>query len=79
MNYKFKEVTIVGNNVNTKLKELYKHGILNTIFSLGQSESNLPLVKNRFVVGKTLIYVCENNACKLPTESVDEALKLIEK
>lgn len=79
LNYPFKEVAIVGNNVNTKLKELYKRGILNTIFSLSQSESNLPLVKNRFVVDKTLIYVCENNTCKLPTDSVDEALKLIEK
>jgi uncharacterized protein YyaL (SSP411 family) len=78
LNYKFKEVAIVGNNVNTKLKELYKHGIFNTIFSLSQSESNLPLVKNRYVDGKTLIYVCENNTCKLPTEFIDEALKLIE-
>ncbi|MDX2174324.1 MAG: thioredoxin domain-containing protein [Bacteroidota bacterium] len=79
LNYPFKEVVIVGNNVNTKLKELYKHGILNAIFSLSQSESNFPLVKNRYVANKTLIYVCENNTCQLPTESVNEALKLIEK
>jgi uncharacterized protein YyaL (SSP411 family) len=76
--YPFKEVTIVGNNVNTKFKELYKHGILNTIFGLSQTESNLPLVKNRYVATKTLIYVCENNTCKLPTELVDGAIKLIE-
>lgn len=76
--YPFKEVSIVGNNVNTKFIELYKHGILNAIFSLSQQESNLPLVKNRYVNGKTLIYVCENNACKLPTESIEAALKQFE-
>ena len=78
LTYPFKEVSIVGNNVNTKIKELYKHGILNTIFSLSQTESNLPLVLNRFVAGKTLIYVCQNNSCKVPTEHVDEAYKKIE-
>lgn len=74
----FKEVAIVGNNVNTKLQELYKHGIINTILAVSQNESNLPLLNNRYVAGKTLIYVCQNNSCKAPTEQVEEAHKLIE-
>ncbi len=78
LTYPFKEVAIVGNNVNTKLHELYKHGLINTILAVSQNEGNLPLVKDRCIATKTLIYVCQNNTCKLPTEAVEEALKLIE-
>ncbi len=42
-------------------------------------KSQLPLLKDRFVPGKTLIYVCENKTCKLPVTSVPEALLLLRK
>jgi len=74
--YPFKEVAIVGNNVNEKLLELYKHGLTNAIFAVHANASDLPLVKNRFAAGKTLFYVCENKACKLPVESVEETVNL---
>lgn len=76
--YPFKEVAIVGNNVNTNLQELYKRGVINTILAVSQNASSLPLVKNRFVADKTLFYVCENNSCKLPTELVEEAYQQLE-
>ena len=72
--YPLREVAIVGNNVNEKLLELCKHGLTNTILAVSAQASELPLVKNRHVNGKTLIYVCENSACKMPVGSVDEAL-----
>ena len=37
----------------------------------------LPLLEGKLVEGKTLIYVCENKTCKLPTEDIQEALSLI--
>ena len=77
LTYSFKEVAIIGNTVNTKLQELYECGIINTLISVSQNENDLPLLKNRFVANKTLIYVCQNNSCKLPTESVNEAYELI--
>lgn len=40
-------------------------------------KNNLPLLKNRFIKDKTLIYVCVNKACKMPTESVEESVSLI--
>ena len=72
----FKEVAIIGNTSNTKLQELYKHGIINSIFAVSNAKSDFPLLKNRFVTNKTLIYVCQNNTCKLPTELVTEAYDL---
>jgi len=73
------EVVIVGKSVNEKLIELYKQCSPNVIFAISEQSSDLPLVKDRYVEGKTNIYVCKNNSCQLPTESVKEALTQIEK
>jgi len=73
--YPFREVAIVGNNVDEKLHELYKQGLTNTILAVSAKASDLPLVKNRYVSDATLIYVCENNSCKIPVRTVDEALR----
>lgn len=70
------EVVIVGKSVNEKLKELYKKTPPNVIFALSDKHSDLPLVKNRYT-DSTTIYVCHNNSCLLPTQSVQEALMQI--
>lgn len=72
------EVVIVGKSVNEKLLALYKQSPPNVIFALSDKKSDLPLLKNRYVDNQTLIYVCKNNSCLLPTESIEEALKQIE-
>lgn len=74
LTYPFREIAIVGNNVNEKLVELYKQGITNTIFAVNAEASDLPLVKDRFVAGETLFYVCQNKSCKLPVKSVKETV-----
>ncbi|MBW6460021.1 MAG: thioredoxin domain-containing protein [Bacteroidales bacterium] len=38
-------------------------------------ESSLPIMKDRFVAGETMIFVCNGRECKLPTTSVEKALK----
>ena len=39
------------------------------------AEDDLPLLKNKYVDGQTLIYVCENKVCQLPVKDVSSALK----
>src|SRR5688572_27299232 len=73
--YPFKELAIVGKNVDEIMKGLYKQGLTNAIFAVSAEASDLPLVKNRFVADKTLVYVCENNTCQAPVDSVEKALK----
>jgi hypothetical protein len=73
-----REVAIVGNNVDEIMRELSGHGLINTIFAISRAESKLPLVKDRYVDGQTLIYVCQNNSCELPVTSVEAALKYFE-
>jgi uncharacterized protein YyaL (SSP411 family) len=41
------------------------------------SKEDLPLLKNKMPVNKTLIYVCTNRICKMPVEEVEKALALI--
>jgi len=72
--YPFREIAIVGNHVNEKLLALNKQGLTNTIFAPSTGASNLPLLKERFVAEKTLIYVCENQTCKVPVETIEETL-----
>ena len=45
---------------------------------MGGDDENLPLLENKLVNGETIIYVCQNRVCKLPTKEVDEALQQLE-
>jgi hypothetical protein len=76
--YPFYEIAIVGNYVDEKRKEFSMHFIPNTIFALAKDESKMPLLQNRFVKNKTLIYVCKNKTCQLPVENISDALQQIE-
>ncbi|MBS1637703.1 MAG: thioredoxin domain-containing protein [Bacteroidetes bacterium] len=69
------ELAIVGKSVNEKLLELGRHYLPNVIFALSETASEWPLLRNRFVDGETLIYVCKNNTCMLPVKDVPDALK----
>jgi uncharacterized protein YyaL (SSP411 family) len=72
------EVCIVGKAVEEKILELYNHYIPNAIFVTAVSDSELDILKQRFVEDKTLIYVCKNKACLIPVHEVNEALKQFE-
>jgi Highly conserved protein containing a thioredoxin domain len=74
-----KEVVVVGADAIELLKKLNKHYLPNVIFCASTTACDLPLLKNRYVSGKTLIYICENNSCLLPVESSEEAIHLLNK
>lgn len=66
------EVVAVGPNSKNNLRE-----IRNTQYTLNCSwaaaeESDLPLFQNRISKNKTLYYLCKNNHCELPLESIEE-------
>ncbi|MDY8136680.1 thioredoxin domain-containing protein [Aquimarina sp. 2201CG5-10] len=75
--YSFYEVVITGSDTNNKLNELNKSYIPNMLLAGSESDSERPLLKNRYTSDRTLIYVCENNTCKFPVEKVDEAINFI--
>jgi uncharacterized protein YyaL (SSP411 family) len=71
--WSFKELAIVGKNVDEKLKEIYQAGFTNAILAVSDRPSDLPLLKQRYVEGRTLFYVCENKTCALPVDSAEAA------
>lgn len=73
------EVAIVGAEVNDKIKTLNTYYLPNKLIVGSKTENELPLLKNRFSEGKTLIYVCVNKACKLPVSEVEKAVEFIKK
>ncbi len=75
--YDFYEIVIVGDQVVNKLSEFNKIYIPNKLLAGSTVDSNRPLLKHRFVLDKTLIYVCVNSACKYPVENTDEAVKIL--
>jgi uncharacterized protein YyaL (SSP411 family) len=71
------EVVINGKDALAKAKELHQQFLPNIILCGSTSESDLPLLENRYYEDKTFIYVCVNRVCQLPTESVAKAISLL--
>ena len=72
----FYEIAVVGEDFKEKIGALQTTYLPNVVFcgSEVETEEDLPLLKNRFAPGKTLIYVCEHGACKFPVEDADIVL-----
>ncbi|WP_299366295.1 thioredoxin domain-containing protein [Winogradskyella sp.] len=68
------EVVISGEEAKDILKQLKVLYIPNVLISGSTTESDLPLLKNKFNKDETLIYVCTNGTCKLPVNTIDKAL-----
>ncbi|MEW7277319.1 thioredoxin domain-containing protein [Aquimarina sp. 2201CG1-2-11] len=75
--FDFYEFVVVGPDMRTKIEEVNKRYIPNMLIAGSKFDSDTPLIKNRFVSNKTLIYVCQNSTCKYPVENTTEAVKLI--
>jgi uncharacterized protein len=67
------EVVVVGPDSMEKSKRIMRNYFPTAIFMGGLTE-NLPLIENKLVSDRTIIYVCRNKTCKLPEESVEKAL-----
>ena len=71
----FHEIVVAGSDAEEKRMELNQHYLPNKILAGSvDGKSKLSLLEQRFVTGKTLIYICENKACKLPTSNIEEAI-----
>ncbi|HSM47354.1 MAG TPA: hypothetical protein VK872_06020, partial [Draconibacterium sp.] len=71
------EVAILGNDAETVLKDFHTdfHPDIMLIFS--KSASQIPILKNRMVPGKTLIYVCKEGVCQLPVDTAKQAIEIM--
>ncbi len=84
----FYELAIVGEDAIQKIKEVNKEYIPNKIICgkvsvvnnklYSENKVEFPLLKNRFIQGSTMIYVCVNNSCNFPTTDSSIALKQLD-
>ncbi len=74
------EVAISGKDCVKKVQELTKNYFPNKIIAATKTESKLPLLIDRPANSndETLIYVCRNKVCLLPTKNVADALELLQ-
>jgi uncharacterized protein YyaL (SSP411 family) len=68
------EVAISGLDAHLKLRELDNTYSPNILISGANKDSDLPLLKNKFIKDETFIFVCVNGTCKMPVTRVEEAL-----
>jgi len=67
------EVAVMGSDalrMTNKIRQQYHP----TVLFMGGVKENLPLLENKNVDGRTIIYVCRNKLCKLPVEDVQRAI-----
>ncbi len=68
------EVAITGDEWRAKQQELNNYYIPNKLLMGAEKTSDLALLEGKFM-GETTIFVCIEGACKMPTQTVKEALQ----
>ncbi len=69
------EVVIAGDDAKEKAISFRQKATGNYLLMGTTTESQIPLVTNKYVEGSALIYVCIDKACKLPVNEIPDAIK----
>jgi uncharacterized protein YyaL (SSP411 family) len=72
------EVAVLGEDAVMKSREIQSDYLPNAFFLGGKSEGKLELLKDKLQEERTMIYVCQNKVCKIPTEDTRKAIGLID-
>ena len=70
-----KELAVCGENAVEEIQKINKEYLPHIVIAGSTKSSNLPFLKDRFSENETLFYVCQNNTCLLPRNSVAEVLE----
>ncbi|MEM6631458.1 MAG: thioredoxin domain-containing protein [Bacteroidota bacterium] len=75
--YPYYEIAITGLNALSYRQQIDARYYPLSLYAGSESESGLPILKDRFQ-GQTTLYVCRDNVCQLPVHQVEEAWKQME-
>jgi uncharacterized protein len=67
-----KELAICGKNAMENIQKINATYVPNVIVAGSTKISDIPFLANRVVVNKNLFYICQNKACLLPKENIEE-------
>lgn len=68
------ELVIMGDLAMDEKQKIESLFLPNVLIAGSLTESELPLLKNRYVSNQTTFYLCKNRTCKIPVTSVEELL-----
>lgn len=71
---KNKELAVCGQDAAKSIKEINSHYLPHIIIAGSTSDSTIPFLANRFVQDSELFYICQNKACGLPKNTIQETL-----
>ncbi len=74
---KNKELAICGEKALDYLMKIHQNYLPNIIISGTSVQSQLPFLVNRFVKNETLLYLCQNKTCNIPTADFEQILEKI--
>ncbi len=77
MGYPSYVAAIAGEDALEKRKAFFNAFLPNVIFAGSSTSSSVPVLKGRFNKNETLIYVCRERDCLLPTGEPDKAIELL--
>lgn len=66
------ELAICGEDAVEKARSLQQNYCPNILFAGTSSSTKIPFLKDKLLANETLFYVCENQTCQLPTDSLLE-------
>ncbi len=76
--YGAREIVCVGERAIEYATQMQKQFLPNTIYMATiKADDTWPMLRARFMKDNTYIYVCKNQACFAPCQTVEEALNLI--
>ena len=71
------ELAVVGQDAHTIAIKLNQKYVPNKLFLGSFQSSKMELLQNKYVEDSTIIYVCENKVCQMPTSNIMKAKKLM--
>jgi len=74
-NLDFYEIVVLGDQAKELARDIGKAYLPASLLAGGTKASPLELLRDRYVQGRTLAYVCREGACRLPVESAAEVFK----
>ncbi len=69
---RFSEIVLTGPEAETQAQQFHRLFRPRALVVFGKAPSELPLLKNRFAGDKTLVYLCQNGQCGLPSDQPGE-------
>jgi uncharacterized protein YyaL (SSP411 family) len=70
-----RELALCGTTANEAVKEVNRQYLPHVIVAGSTAESVVPFLQNRFVKNSLMFYVCQNKACNLPSQNLEEVIK----